>query len=162
MAPRIRHIEDGDWPAIAGLEASAYAESGLSEGQRVLESRGRASAATSFVVDTGDAIAGYVLALPYPRFRYPDLDQPEALVFQSSNLHLHDLVIGAEFRGTGLAKDLLHRLTEDARSLEYQQISLIAVSGSAVFWSAHSYHVHSELTLPRSYGANAVYMSRQI
>ena len=160
MTPRIRHIQDGDWAAIAGLEASAYAETGLAEGELVLESR--ASAATSFVVDTGGAIAGYVLALPYPRFRYPDLNQPEVLAFQSSNLHLHDLVIGEEFRGTGLAKDLLHRLTEDARSLEYRQVSLIAVTGSADFWSARGYHGHPELALPSGYGAAAVYMSRQI
>jgi ornithine decarboxylase len=162
MTATVRHIEDDDWAAVAELETGAYATSGLSEGRSLLESRGRASPATSFVLDTGEAIAGYLLALPYPSFRYPDLARPELLACQSPNLHLHDLVIGAEFRGTGLARYLLQHLTERARSQKYERISLVAVAGSAGFWSARGYHPHSQVTPPPGYGVGAVYMSREI
>ncbi|MFF1798820.1 GNAT family N-acetyltransferase, partial [Kitasatospora sp. NPDC058263] len=63
------------------------------------------------VLETGDRVAGYVLALPYPRFRYPDLTRPEERTFDSRNLHLHDLVIADDLRGRGLGSRLLRHLT---------------------------------------------------
>jgi ribosomal protein S18 acetylase RimI-like enzyme len=162
MPYRIRHIADRDWDSIVRLEAAAYAGSGLSEARAVLESRGRASPATSFVLETGEQIVGYLLALPYPRFCFPDLARAERSVVDSANLHLHDLVIGAGFRGNGLARRLLHRLTGTARVRMFEQISLIAVGGSDTFWSANGYRAHPEVVLPSGYGANAVYMSRAI
>lgn len=162
MTYHVRDIRDRDWDSIVGLEAAAYRESGLSEGRVALESRGRASPATSFVLDTGEQIAGYLLALPYPRFSYPDLQRPEQVVFDASNLHLHDLVIAASFRKRGLAKLFLRHLTDTARARTYEWISLIAVGGSEAFWSANGYHPHPEVTLSSGYGANAVYMSKAI
>jgi ornithine decarboxylase len=160
--PRVRPIADDDWDSIVALEAGVYTGSDLSEDRAALESRGRASPSTSFVLDDGERIAGYLLALPYPMFRYPDLTRVEGDVVASANLHLHDLVIGDDFRGTGLARRLLRHLDETARSQRYERISLVAVGGSDPFWSAHGYRPHPEVTLPASYGADAVYMSREI
>ncbi|MFF3242716.1 GNAT family N-acetyltransferase [Streptomyces sp. NPDC002870] len=159
---RIRHISDGDWSGILALEASAYTDSTLSEERAALESRARASPATCFVLDFEQQIAGYLLALPYPMFQYPDLTRMEETVFHSRNLHLHDLVIAEIFRGRGLAKHLVHHLTATARSKMYERISLIAVAGSEIFWSANGYKAHHEVALPRSYGTNAVYMSKAV
>ncbi|MDX6332640.1 MAG: hypothetical protein QOI83_5025 [Streptomycetaceae bacterium] len=158
----IRHVSDGDWSGIVALEASAYTDSALSEERAALESRAHASPATCFVLDFEQQIAGYLLALPYPMFQYPDLSRMEETIFHSRNLHLHDLVIGEGFRGRGLAKRLLHRLTVTAGSKMYERISLIAVAGSETFWSANEYKAHHEVALPRSYGANAVYMSKAV
>jgi ornithine decarboxylase len=160
--PRVRPIFDGDWDSIVALESGVYAKSELSEDRAALESRGRASPSTSFVLDDGERIVGYLLALPYPMFRYPDLTRVEGDVVASDNLHLHDLVIGDDFRGNGFARRLLRQLTETAGSQGYERISLVAVGGSDSFWSAHGYRAHPEVTLPGSYGANAVYMSREI
>ncbi|MFC9857703.1 MULTISPECIES: GNAT family N-acetyltransferase [unclassified Streptomyces] len=179
---RVRRVRDSDWNGIVALEAGAYTDSSLSEGRAALESRAWASPATCFVLEgdlpesdlpeseapeseapEGDPrIAGYVLALPYPMYRYPDLARSEDTVFRSPNLHLHDLVIAEEFRGRGLAKRLLHRLTETARSMSYEQISLIAVEGNEGFWSANGYHPLPHVTLPGTYGTDAVYMSRAV
>jgi ribosomal protein S18 acetylase RimI-like enzyme len=159
---RIRHISDGDWSGIVALEASAYTDSALSEDRAALESRARASPATCFVLDCVQQIAGYLLALPYPMLQYPDLTRPEEIIFRSRNLHLHDLVIAENFRGRGLAKQLLHHLTATAGSKKYERISLIAVAGSETFWSANGYNAHHEVALPKSYGANAVYMSKAV
>ncbi|MFD9498949.1 GNAT family N-acetyltransferase [Streptomyces sp. NPDC060035] len=161
-AERVRPIDADDWSTIAALEANAYTASGLSESRAVLESRGRSSPATSFVMDAGERIGGYLLALPYPQFRFPDPDRPEDTVFSSSNLHLHDIVIGDEFRGRGWARRMLRHLTDTARSFRYEQISLVAVGGTTGFWSTHGYRPHPEIALPAGYGPDAVYMSRAI
>jgi GNAT superfamily N-acetyltransferase len=155
---RIRNISDSDWPDVAALEADAYASSALSEGQAALESRGRVSPATCFVLDLDDRIAGYVLALPYPMFRYPDLTRMEESAFHSRNLHLHDLVIADNLRGRGWGTRLLCHLTATAGST-YERISLVAVGGMETFWAARGYRAHKEVELPQSYGNDAVYMS---
>jgi ribosomal protein S18 acetylase RimI-like enzyme len=160
--PRVRPVSDGDWDSIVALESSVYTDSALSEDRAALESRGRASPSTSFVLDDGERIAGYLLALPYPMFRYPDLTRVEGDVVPSDNLHLHDLVIGDDFRGSGLARRLLRHLTETARSQGYARISLVAVGGSDSFWSANGFRAEPEVALPDGYGADAVYMSREI
>jgi ribosomal protein S18 acetylase RimI-like enzyme len=161
----IRHISDRDWDSIVALEASTYEGAGLSEGRAVLKSRACPSPATCFVLEAGERIAGYVLSLPYPAFRYPDLtraEEPAGRFFRSRNLHLHDLVIARRFRRCGFGNRLLRHLTATARSSRYQRISLVAVGGSDTFWSANGYRSHPGLVLPESYGANAVYMSRSI
>ncbi|MCX5141824.1 GNAT family N-acetyltransferase [Streptomyces sp. NBC_00338] len=161
-AEQVRPIHSGDWNGIATLEEGAYAGIGLSEGRDALESRARSSPATSFVLDTGDRIGGYLLALPYPPFRSPVLDRAEETVFRSSNLHLHDIVVADELRGRGWAKRMLRQLTDTARSLRYERVSLVAVGGTADFWAARDYRVHPEIVLPAGYGPDAVYMSRAI
>ncbi|MFE7574201.1 GNAT family N-acetyltransferase [Streptomyces sp. NPDC057521] len=161
-AERIRPIEADDWDTITELESHAYAERGLSEDRGVLQSRASASPATSFVLDAGERVGGYLLALSYPRFRFPDPDVQESEVFSSSNLHLHDLVIGSESRNRGWATRMVRHLTDAARALRYERISLIAVSGTAGFWSRHGYRPHPEVALPDGYGPDALYMSRAL
>ncbi|MFJ9544237.1 GNAT family N-acetyltransferase [Streptomyces sp. NPDC101225] len=155
---RVRPVRAGDWPDVAALEADAYASRGLSEGRAALESKGRASPGTCFVLDLDGRVAGYLLALPYPRFRYPDLARTDEPVHRSRNLHLHDVVVAQDLRGRGWGDRLLGRLTAVARPA-YAHVSLVAVGGMAPFWAARGYRAHPEVRLPRSYGDGAVYMS---
>ncbi|MFI9626333.1 GNAT family N-acetyltransferase [Streptomyces sp. NPDC052042] len=159
---RIRHIAEGDWDGITVLEARVYGAHGLSEGRDALRSRARASPGTCFVLDREGRTAGYLLALPYPKLAYPDLDRPEDVVFHSRNLHLHDLVVDEEFRGGGLARELLRHFTETAGAKGYGSISLVAVLGSDAFWSANGYRPHPHTAPPPGYGPGAVYMSRTV
>lgn len=159
---RIREIWPGDWNGIAELEETVYASMGLAEGLVALESRAAVSPSTCFVVDAGRRIAGYVLSLPYPMFRYPDLTRPEQSSFRSPNLHLHDLVVAEEFRRGGLGKSLLQQVTTAARSEMYERISLVAVGGSDTFWSAQGFHSYPRLGIPANYGDKALYMSRLV
>ncbi|MFJ1969273.1 GNAT family N-acetyltransferase [Streptomyces sp. NPDC087903] len=158
---RMRPIRDGDWPYIAALEAEAYEGGGLAEGRAVLESRWRASPATCFVLDLDERVAGYVLALPYPMFRYPDLARTEQPAVRSRNLHLHDMVVAPDLRGRGRGSTLLRHLTETARST-YEHVSLIAVEGKATFWASRGFRAHAGVTVPPEYGDDAVYMSRPL
>jgi GNAT superfamily N-acetyltransferase len=160
MTHLIRRITEADWPGVVALEAEAYADTALTEGEAAL--RSRAAAGTCLVLDLGGRIAGYVLALPYPRFRYPDLTRPEQTPHCSANLHLHDLVITAPLRRRGLGSRMARRLTDVARTRGFESMSLIAVAGKERFWRANGYRAHPEAHLPAAYGPGAVYMSARL
>ncbi|WP_369192790.1 GNAT family N-acetyltransferase [Streptomyces sp. R08] len=160
--PPIRGIAEADWPQVAVLEAEAYADTSLTEGATVLRSRVRASADTCFVLHLNGRIAGYILALPYPKFHFPDLTRPEQTIYHSPNLHLHDLVISEAVRHKGFGTRLVNHLTDTARERGFESMSLIAVGGKETFWRAHGYQSHRGTRIPRSYGSDAVYMSTQV
>ncbi|MBL7261633.1 GNAT family N-acetyltransferase [Paractinoplanes lichenicola] len=159
-AERFRPIAEADWDAVAELEAAAYSSHGLSEGPAAL--RSRAANSTSFVLDTGERVGGYLIALPYPRFRFPDLSRPERSVFGSTNLHLHDVVVDEKLRGRGWGRRMLRRLKAIAEAQAYERISLVAVDGLAPYWASHGFAPHPGLTPPDGYGPGAVYMSRSL
>jgi len=158
----MRHISAGDWAGIVAMEAAAYGGHTLSEQPAALVSRAVSSPSTCFVLDAGDRLAGYLISLPYPDRRYPDLAVPERVAFRSRGLHLHDLVVAPGFRGVGLAGRLLDRLARTAEAQAYERISLIAVAGSDTFWSARGFHARPGVVLSPGYGGDAVYMSRPI
>ncbi|MFT2016112.1 GNAT family N-acetyltransferase [Streptomyces sp. 796.1] len=180
---QIRPIAEADWPGIAALESRTYAPLGLSEGEAALRSRARLSPGTCAVLDHAGAPAGYVVALPYPPFRCPDLAaveggdgdaagaDTEAAGTEADaarrpgparNLHLHDLVIAPEHRGRGLAARLLRQVWASARAAGYERISLVAVGGSAPFWAGQGFGPRPEVPLPDSYGTDAHYMSAPV
>jgi predicted N-acetyltransferase YhbS len=158
MTPVVRPIAERDWPEIVALESEVYRDAGLSESPEALASR--AAPATSFVLDAGGEIAGYLMALPYPRCRCPDLTRAEETAYESANVHLHDLVVAGRYRRTGLGGRLLRHLVAAAGAQAYEMISLVSVGGSRRFWSAHGFRPHLQIAPPGSYGPDATYMSR--
>jgi predicted N-acetyltransferase YhbS len=156
---RIRAVGDGDWAAITAMESDAYAALGLSERRAALESKVRASPATCRVLLAGGRPAGYVLALPYPDGQVPVLDRGESAVFTSGNLHLHDLVVARSLRGQGLGGRLVRHLAAAARAQGFERISLVAVAGSAGFWSSQGFAARAAGTDVSGYGGDSVYMS---
>ncbi|MFE2331950.1 GNAT family N-acetyltransferase [Streptomyces coelicoflavus] len=162
---RVRTLADGDWDAVVTLERDAYTGLGLSEGRAALQSRAAASPDTCFVVDVGARTAGYLLALPYPLHRYPDLargEQRTATACPPGNLHLHDIVVAPGLRRTGLARHLLRHLTGTARARGDERISLVAVGGTEPFWSARGFVPEPGVVPAGEYGGEAVYMSRPV
>ncbi|MBQ0879711.1 GNAT family N-acetyltransferase [Streptomyces sp. RT42] len=161
---RVRPLADGDWDAVVALERDAYTGLGLSEGRAALQSRAAASPDTCFVVDVGSRTAGYALALPYPFRRYPDLTRAEDTATASGpgNLHLHDIVVAPGLRRRGLARALLRHLAGTARARGDERISLVAVGGTAPFWSARGFTPHPGVVPAGAYGTDAVYMSRPV
>lgn len=161
---RIRLLREEDWDDVVALEERAYAASGLSEGREALRSRHRASPSTCFVLEHAGGFGGYLLALPYPLFRCPDLSLPEEGALQEndrgSNLHLHDLVIAERARGRGMARRMLRHLEKTGQAARYLSLSLVAVRGSETLWSPLGYRTRPEVGLPASYGAEAVYMAK--
>jgi diaminopimelate decarboxylase/GNAT superfamily N-acetyltransferase len=163
--PRVRPIADADWTAIAELEHEVYASRGLAEGRAALESRARLSPGTCFVLELDREIAGYVIALPQPAGRSPDLHRPQDSASArdaSANLHLHDLAIAPGARGRGLSRLLVRRLEACAAAGMFERISLAAIDGAASFWAAAGFRARPEVAVPDSYGPNAVYMSKSV
>ncbi|MEV1047762.1 GNAT family N-acetyltransferase [Streptomyces sp. NPDC049916] len=158
----IRTIAEDDWPGISALESRTYTACDLSEDQEALRSRTVSSPETCFVLEHERRTVGYLLALPYPFRRYPDLGRAEDTVFRSTNLHLHDCVVDTAFRRRGWGTRLIDHLAGAAGAKRFERISLIAVGGSDAFWSARGYRSHTEVPLPRGYGADAVYMSQAV
>ncbi|WP_330239245.1 GNAT family N-acetyltransferase [Streptomyces sp. NBC_00525] len=158
----IRPAGDRDWDAIADMEAAAYGELGLSEGREALRSRAEVSPETCFVLEADGRAVGYLLALPYPAGRYPDLRQSETTAFVSRNLHLHDLVVAPPFRGGGMARRLLEHVAGTARTHGYEQLSLVAVGDSEGFWSSCGFTAHPRPVTAGGYGSTAVYMSAPV
>lgn len=159
---RIRLLREEDWDDVVALEERAYAASGLSEGREALKSRQRASPDTCFVLEHRGGLGGYLLALPYPLFRCPDLSRGEdgaGAGERPTNMHAHDLVISEELRGRGLSPRLLRHLEATARTAGYRTASLVAVRGSHVLWKPLGYRARPEVELPESYGTRAVYMA---
>ncbi|MEU2060151.1 GNAT family N-acetyltransferase [Streptomyces sp. NPDC013455] len=159
---RIRGITEADWPRLAALESEVYADLALAEGEEMLRSRARTSAGTCFVLELDGRLAGYVLALPYPRFRCPDLTHPERTVHRTGNLHLHDLVVSPRLRRQGLGTRLVRHLTEAARGRAFTTMSLVAVAGQEPFWRANGYRADPAAPVPPEYGSDAVYMSARV
>ncbi|MEU2084365.1 GNAT family N-acetyltransferase [Streptomyces albus] len=163
---RIRAITDADWDRIAELERRTYLPLGLSEGQAALRSKAEVSPETCFVLTVGSRPGGYLVALPFPPFDYPDLYLDPTTTRQpvsgSRNLHLHDLVVAPRLRRRGLAQRLLHHLTRTALARGYEQISLVAVGRSQRFWAARGFTPQPAAGTPAGYGKNAVYMSRAL
>ncbi|MBV2153051.1 GNAT family N-acetyltransferase [Kitasatospora sp. SUK 42] len=156
---RIRLLREEDWDAVVALEERAYAASGLSEGREALRSRHRASPSTCFVLEHEGRCGGYLLALPYPLFRCPDLSLAEEGGVRADNLHAHDVVIAEELRGRGLSHRMLRHLEGTARAAGYRTLSLVAVRGSHVLWNPLGYRARPEVALPESYGSRAIYMA---
>ncbi|MFJ3220208.1 GNAT family N-acetyltransferase [Kitasatospora sp. NPDC086801] len=156
---RIRLLQEEDWDGVVALEERAYAASGLSEGREALRSRHRASPDTCFVLEHAGGLGGYLLALPYPLFRCPDLGRAEAGGVRATNMHLHDLVVAEHLRGRGLAHRMLRGLEQTARDRGCRTMSLVAVGGSQVVWAPLGYRARPEIGLPESYGSEALYMA---
>ncbi|MEV7186422.1 GNAT family N-acetyltransferase [Kitasatospora sp. NPDC093102] len=161
----IRLLREEDWDEVVVLEERAYAASGLSEGREALRSRHRASPDTCFVLEHAGGLGGYLLALPYPLFRCPDLSLAEGGAVrrrEESNLHAHDLVIAERARGRGLAPRMMRHLDDTALAAGYRTVSLVAVRGSHVLWTPLGYRARPEIELPASYGVDAVYMAKPV
>ncbi|MCX5402336.1 GNAT family N-acetyltransferase [Streptomyces sp. NBC_00102] len=171
---RIRLLQEDDWDALVVLEERAYRESGLTEGREALRSRHRSSPSTCFVLEYEGGFGGYLLALPYPLDRCPDLSRAEVCADQEnvresgrgrgrvSNLHLHDVVIAERARGRGLARRMVRHLEETGRVGHYRTLSLVAVQGSREMWTRLGCRARPGTVLPASYGAGAVYMTKPL
>jgi predicted N-acetyltransferase YhbS len=156
----IRPLAESDWPQVAALEAATYRDLGLCEGMAAL--RSRAGAGTSFVLEAEGAVAGYLLALPYPYGQFPDLIVAGAVPSGSANLHLHDMTVGAEHRRAGLGTRLAGHLLTVARELGFERVSLVALDGRDAFWARQGFVPQPAVPAPAGYGADATYLSRPL
>ncbi|MFI6845629.1 GNAT family N-acetyltransferase [Kitasatospora sp. NBC_00085] len=134
------------------------------------------------MVERRGKVIGYLLSLPYPLYRCPDLGAVDEAGTEASepaatgpepasepasdpeprNLHVHDLVIAEAWRSKDVALRFMRHLKEYARTQGFGRISMVAVRRSDILLAMLGYRTHREVAVPECYGKRAVYMSMAI
>lgn len=144
--------------AIVLLQLQAYTDE-LAESADVLGSRIAHGGAHSFVATSGDALVGYVLAHRWPDHSSPGLGLVmEQTPPDSTVIHLHDMAVAPEFRGSGIAQALLNALEQSALEV-VDSITLVAVQGAQNFWARVGFE--DEGPVP-NYDAGARFMRKRL
>ncbi len=118
------------------------------------------------VLDRDGAIVGYAISHPWLFGAPPALNSLlGALPAEPNTLYLHDLAIASAARGNGCASRAVQQLAGLATQLGLPNVSLVAVSGSRVFWEKHGF-VPKDLpglsTKLASYGGDAIFLARDL
>ena len=157
-----RAMAAGDLSGVAAVAAIAFPDH--PEGQACFAERLALFPQLCFVLEDGGAVAGYLIAYPWPQGEIPPLDTMlGALPDDRSALYLHDLALLPGARGGGQAGAGIALLLEHARALGAASVSLVSVNASAAFWEAQGFAaVEAPAGKLASYGAGARYMRRAI
>jgi GNAT superfamily N-acetyltransferase len=110
-----------------------------------------------------ERLSGYVLSHPARLGAPPPLDTLLGrLDPQADALYLHDIALGPECRGRGLAAEAIERILDLGR--RYPAVMLISVYGTAPFWSRFGFSDETASARPEKlapYGPYARYMVRR-
>ncbi len=77
-------------------------------------------------------------------------------------LYLHDMAVQAQFTGQGLGRAMFQALSTVSQEMSINTIRLVAVQGSASFWSSLGFTAIPVLELCASYGEDAVLMEKHL
>lgn len=110
-----------------------------------------------------DRLSGYILSHPARLGSPPPLDTLlGGIDSEADALYLHDIALGPECRGKGLAAEAIARILDLGQ--RYRAVMLISVYGTAPFWSRFGF-VDRTLSADPSklapYGPGARYMVRR-
>ena len=110
-------------------------------------------------------IGGYCFSHPWIAGVPPALDTLLGALPERPDVYfIHDVAVEAFLRRGNLASALVPRLIEIARGLPAERVTLVAVSGSAPFWTRMGFRRSQDETAQTEarakYGAGAVQMER--
>lgn len=160
-------MAQGDLAAVLAVQHQCYGAE-FHEPLEAFSSKWTASPDTCWVAAHQGTVCAYLVCLPIEQQGLPAL---HATAFQRSAnpdwLYLHDLAIGPEARGSGLAPQLIERALEKASAMALPTAGLIAVQDSCAFWRRFGFEIDTSERLVtteklRSFGADAVFMSRAL
>lgn len=118
------------------------------------------------VLQTGEAIEGYLVAYPWRREAAPALNTLiEAIPTDPEVLYLHDLALTPAVRGQGWSKPAVADVVGMARAAGLPALALVAVNDAVAFWRGHGFEVSDTPAMAaklESYGADARYMTRPV
>jgi GNAT superfamily N-acetyltransferase len=118
-----------------------------------------------YVIASNRELLGYLICHPWVKDETPSLDTILKVLPQNANLlYVHDLAILPTEQGKGLATVLVDKIFQIARSLGFNDLSLIAVQRSENFWRNKGFKtplvISEKLSATtRQYNKNAVYMT---
>ncbi|MBS0372714.1 MAG: GNAT family N-acetyltransferase [Proteobacteria bacterium] len=159
----IRPARNDDLDAILQIQARCYTaivpESPCSMGAKLT-----AAPDSCFVASRADGVPiAYLLALPWRFDDPPHLDaQACQLPADADTLHLHDLAVAPEARGSGAADALVDAFMAALAASRLGRASLIAIQGSASWWARHGFEAVTATPILAErlagYGPDARYM----
>ena len=152
-----------DLAAIAALSTRVHPK--YPERPEVLAEKFRLFPAGSFALAEGDTIAGYCFSHPWTKGAPPSLDTfLGELPRVADSFFIHDLTLDASMRRRHLAAALVPDLVRAARGAALSHMTLVAVNGSAPFWSRMGFHRTADEAIQAAarakYDAGAVHMER--
>ncbi|UYY56898.1 GNAT family N-acetyltransferase [Sphingomonas sp. S2-65] len=151
-----------DLDGVVAVAAVAFPEH--PEGRACFAERLALCPQLCFVLDDDGAVAGYLIAYPWPQGAIPPLDTLlGGLPEDRTALYLHDLALSPRVRGGGQAAAGIALLLERAQTMGAATISLVSVNGSAGFWERLGFEaVAAPAGKLASYGDAARYMRREV
>lgn len=169
MSPElvIRRMTTDDLTAVMHIQQACY-EPAFHEPLAAFSAKLQASTDTCWVACQGTRAQAYLVSLPLRGASAPALHATFCPPGEQANwLYVHDLAIGPQVRGTGLAHRLINTAVAHAAAQGLPEIGLIAVQGSQAFWARHGFTpCLSSANMPAeklaTFGADAIYMTRQL
>lgn len=161
-----RPMATADLPGAYALSVRVHAD--FPERLEVLDEKFRLFPGGCFVLEDADlGICGYCFSHPWDAGPPPALDTMlQALPDVPIRYFIHDMTVDASLRRMNLASALVPRLVEIAHAVPIARMALVAVSGSAPFWTRMGFRRTADETLQNAarskYGASAVHMERQL
>lgn len=118
-----------------------------------------------FTLAEAGAIEGYCFSHPWKKGAPPSLDTFLGEVPREADSYfIHDLTLDASMRKRNLAAAVVPGLVRAAQDAKLSHMTLVAVNGSAPFWSRMGFHATSDqgiqVAAHAKYGAGAVHMER--
>ncbi|WP_262689404.1 GNAT family N-acetyltransferase [Kordiimonas aestuarii] len=159
-----RKMTDTDMPQVIALAAVIHVDH--PEDDDVIIERRTFFPEGCLVLEGARGLFGYTLVHPAEFEMPPALNKligtaPE----HTDTLHIHDIALAAEARGTGASQKALKDIEKQAKLAGYQRLSIVAVNGTEPFWQKQGFSHHSSEVLARqlaSYDGTSSYMIRRL
>lgn len=151
-----------DLGAVAAIAAEVHPT--FPERPEVFADRLALAPEGALILELGGPPAGYALTHPARRFEPPALDTLLGRLPEDADVwYIHDVALRSSARGRGGASRLAPIIAHVARRAGFERLALVAVNGSAPFWSRQGFGRvdHDGLAAKlASYGEGAAYMER--
>jgi len=159
----IRPMQADDVPAMLAVQAQCYPLP-MNESGEVLLARWQTCGDTAWVAcDAQGRVVAYLVAHRTRCGQMPALGEAFEHADHAQVLHLHDLAIGLQARGQGLALHLLREAGRHCGSAGLEGMTLVSVNDSHAFWFRLGWR---DWTSPdandgalSTYGGKAAYMA---
>ncbi|MCE0493129.1 GNAT family N-acetyltransferase [Vibrio salinus] len=155
----VKLVNETTWPGILKVQSEVYLQI-EPESNDVLKSKWYQSPDCCFVYQEDDDVLGYLLAHSWNKETPPELFQPlpEESDISGSILFLHDLAISNQISGKGIGAQMVSHLLNVAVELKFEQIRLVAVQDSSLFWKKMGFTEITNKNVSPTYGDGAKMM----
>jgi ribosomal protein S18 acetylase RimI-like enzyme len=161
-SPRWRPMTNADLATVGAIAAQVHIA--YPEDAAIFAERLALHPAGCFVLDGDTTPAGYVISHPWRAAEPPPLDTLiGSLPSPASTYYIHDVALLPHGRGHGAGAAMVALLLRHAVAVGADNVSLVAVNRSVLFWQSQGFEVIENQALAKkltSYGADAVYMVR--